>query len=584
MKALLNERYGMKRQLKELIGDNCQEIIVSEEYYDVIREITVEEIANLISDPGVECAQQLSQKFAVVHLPLDGLTCDEAYQLTPYEEVPNLYGLYGRRSVAAAGISAVVNLPALQLTGRGTLVGVIDTGIDYTHEAFVYEDSTSKVVRLWDQTGIGNAPSGFLFGTEYTQQQLNEAINADDPYSVVPETDEDGHGTFLAGVAAGRENREEAFIGAAPDAELIIVKLKPAKQCIRNFYLIDENAIAYQMHDVILGVRYCIDMAKKLKKPISIVLGGGDNMGPHDGNSYSEQILAEVGANRGAVVHVAAGNEANLYHHYRGNYQKDNEYEEVQFNVGEGERGFYISFWNNIPDRFTVRLVSPSGGDTGKILFKTGQKQKITFIQEATEILIEYVFVESRTGEQAIFIRLRNPSPGIWTLYVYGEIVIDGVYDMYLPREGFVLPATRFLQPDPYTTVTTPSTNPGTITVGAYNDITGSLYISSGRGYTRGNAIKPDLVAPGVNVIGPYPRNTYGTMTGTGVATAITGGASSILLQWGIVEGNLPRMDTIIAKTFLIRGARRRDALTYPNREWGYGELDLISTFGSIQT
>lgn len=573
----------MKRQLELLLDSGCQEIITSEEYYDVIREITIEEVAKIILDPNISCAQQLSEDYAVLYLPLNDMGCDEAYQLTPYQEVPNLYGLYGKRAVAAAGITDVVNLPALQLTGRGVLIGIIDTGIDYTHQAFIYEDDSSKVIRMWDQTGVGNPPQGFYFGTQYTNEQINEAIQAEDPFAVVPERDEIGHGTFLAGVAAGRENNAEAFIGAAPDAELVVVKLKPAKKCIRDFYLIDEDAIAYQTADVLLGVNYCLSVAKALQRPIAIVLGGGDNMGPHDGQSYAEQILANVGANTGVVMNIAAGNEANLYHHYRGHFKEDEEMQEVQFNVAENERGFYISFWNNIPDKYSIRLLSPSGGDTGNVPFKTGQKQQITFIEESTEILIEYIFVEARTGEQAIFIRLKNPSPGIWTMYVYGDIVIDGIYDMYLPREGFAKPDTRFLQPDPYTTVTTPATNTATITVGAYNDITGSLYLSSGRGLTRADSIKPDMVAPGVNVIGPYPNNDYGTMTGTGVATAITGGATALLLQWGIVEGNLPSMDTTIAKTYLIRGANRRDALTYPNREWGYGELDLINTFKSLE-
>ncbi|WP_170311496.1 S8 family peptidase [Vallitalea okinawensis] len=574
----------MKRQDNQLFETNCQEIITSEEYIDVVREVTDEEIEANIDNPEYACVHQLNDQYGVFYVSREGLTCDEAYRMTPYQEVPNLYGLYGKRAVAAAGIAEVQNLPALQLTGLDVLIGVVDTGIDYTHEAFIYEDDTTKIVRLWDQTGVGNPPEGFKFGTEYDDTQINEALLADDPFSLVAEMDDIGHGTFIAGAAAGRENNSENFIGAAPDADLVIVKLKPAKECIKEFYLVNKDAIAYQSHDVVLGVNYCLDMARELNRPIVILLGCGDNMGPHNGQTITEMVLAEVGMNSGVIVTVPAGNEANLYHHYRGIFREDEESQDVQFNVPEGEEGFYLSFWNNIPDKYTVGLISPRGTATGQIPFKTDQKQEITFIEERTEILIEYAFVEKRTGDQAIFIRLKYPSPGIWTLIVYGDIVLNGIYDIYLPREGFVDPLTRFLQPDPYTTVTSPATNPATITVGAYNDITSSLYLSSGRGLTRGLAIKPDLVAPGVNVIGPYPRGEYGSMTGTGVSTAITAGACALLLQWGVIQNNLPSMDTVIAKTFLIRGAYRRPAIEYPNREWGYGELDLINTFRIIET
>lgn len=560
-------------------NENCQEIITSDDYIDVVRELELIGLAEQMEGNGAGCVQILSNQFGVFHIKREDMSCDELYQIQPYQEVPNIFGINGQRAVYSAGISAVFKLPALQLTGNDVIIGIVDTGIDYTHEAFIYEDGTSKILSIWDQTVAGNPPEGFKYGSEYNVDQINEALLAEDPLSVVPEQDEIGHGTFIAGVAAGRENKKENFIGAAPDASLVVVKLKQAKKCLREFYSIKDNAIGFQSNDLILGINYLIKKAKSLNRPIVLLLGLGDNMGPHDGFTFTEKILERYSRVPGVIITVAGGNEANKRHHYEGEYDKDEEFQSLQFNVPEGEKGFYISFWNYTPDKYIISLTSPRGTETGKIPSRHEQKQAITFIAETTEILIEYVTIEARTGDEAIFIRLKNPSPGLWNMNVYGELIVNGRYDLWLPREGFVEPNTTFLSPDPRTTVTTPSTNINTITVGAYNDVTKSLYVASGRGPTRSFEIKPDIVAPGVDVSGPLPKNIYGSMSGTSIATAITAGACALLMEWGFVKGNDPKMDTLTAKSLLIRGATRRPSLIYPNPEWGFGEIDLLNTF-----
>lgn len=576
--GFLSEGEKMKRQV------DCHEIITSDDYIDVVRESDFPSTIDGEQEERDNCIQRLNEQYSIYYLPKGDIDCDEMYKIQPYVEVPNVFGLE-KRAVEAAGIPAVFSLPALNLMGQGTLIGVIDTGIDYTHPAFIFEDGTSKIVNIWDQSLGGNPPEGFLFGTEFSQAQLNEALKAEDPLTVVPELDDNGHGTFLAGVAAGRENKKENFIGAAPDAELIVVKVKGVKKCLREFYLIRKGAVGFQSNDILLGINYVLQKAKQIGKPIVILLGCGDNMGPHDGNTFTEKTLELYARLSGVVITVPAGNEASLGHHYHGNYQVDNEdgFESVQFNVADNEPGFYINFWNYMPDKFSIALTSPSGTDTGQIPFRVDQKQEITFIAEKTQILVEYAFVEGRTGDEAIFIRLKDPSPGIWNLKVFGELVVDGRYDIWLPREGFAKKETVFLAPDPYITMTTPSTNKTTITVGAFNDITKSLYIPSGRGLTRDLIVKPDLVAPGVNVLGPIANGQYGFMSGTSIATALVAGASALLLEWGFVKGNNEKLDTITAKTYLVRGANRRESLDYPNREWGFGELNLLNTFKLIE-
>lgn len=131
-------------------------------------------------------------------------------------------GTLDRPNLESAGITQVQQQPYLNLSGRGVLIGIVDTGINYTQDIFRYEDGTSKIQFIYDQTIIGKPPEGFYLGTDYTNAQINEALNAENPYDIVPHQDTSGHGTFLASIAAGRELN--GYIGAAPDAELIIVK------------------------------------------------------------------------------------------------------------------------------------------------------------------------------------------------------------------------------------------------------------------------------------------------------------------------------------------------------------------------
>ncbi|WP_242985465.1 S8 family peptidase [Vallitalea okinawensis] len=574
-------RQALSDSVREL---NCQEVIKSDNYADIIR---IYYAATLQSDAelfGADCYQVLNPTHVALHIPIDDQSCDEVYKNIPHVEVPDVYGL-ASRSLEAAGVSPIFKMPGLQLTGRDVLIGIIDTGIDYTHPAFIYEDNTTKIHSIWDQTGDGPAPQGYNYGTEYTEEQINEALASDDPLSIVPEKDEIGHGTFLAGIAAGREDPQENFSGAAPDSTLVIVKLKEAKKCVRDYYLIEENVPAYQSNDILVAIRYLARKSSELNMPLVILFAGETNMGPHDGNSIVERYFDSIVKFNGVVNVVPSGNEADAGHHFRGEFLMTEQQQiDMQLNVDDNERGFFINIWNYAPDKLSIALTSPTGTYTDKIPFATGKKQEITLTLEKTDILVEYQIAEVRSGDQATFIRLKNPTPGVWTITVFGDNIINGTFDAYLPQKGFIREETKFLKPDPYVTCTDPGTTSNIITVGGYNDVSRSLYFASGRGLTRSNNIKPDLVAPAVSVTGTTPDGGYSTMTGTSVASAITAGASALLLQWGIVEGNDETIDTLGARNYLIRGARRRDTLKYPNREWGYGELDLLNTFKEIQS
>lgn len=561
--------------------NSCEEAITSDEYVDIIIETDYINIETELEDFGAACFQKLTDDTAVFHIKTGNIdACLDYLKKIPTDFAPNLYGIQGERSIAAAGIQEVFENKALDLNGSGVIIGIIDTGIEYSHEAFIYEDKTSKILSIWDQSGTGNPLDGFLFGSEYTNKQINEAINADDPLTVVPEIDEDGHGTFVAGIAAGRPNRKEKFIGAAPDADLIIVKLKEAKKCLKELFLLKSGATAYQTNDILLGANYILKKAKEYNRPVVILFSGASNLGPHTGNVFLERTFAKYGRKAGVVMVLAAGNEGNTAHHYRGHFNNE-EQKEVLFNISEKERGILFGIWNKIPDQYSVQLISPTRKTTGKIPFVIGRKEIVEFIFEGTEVLVEYT-VDYRTADQITVVRLKDPTPGVWTLVVNGDIIIYGEFDIWLPIENFIEKETVFLEPDPYITVVNPANNTETITIGAYNDVTKAIYLPSSKGYNRNDQVKPDIVAPGVNVSGPYLKNSYGVMSGSSVAAAITAGAGALLLEWGIIKENNTTMDTMAVKTYLIIGARRREPLYYPNREWGYGELDLFNTFTSL--
>lgn len=560
--------------------NNCNEAIMSNEYIDLI--VPYEEsLEDEILKFKPECLQIIDNQYAIFHIKLgkrDVFDLLEEFQLS-ISSIPVVVGPYGKSSLDASGILEIQTNPYVPLRGNGVLIGVIDSGIDYTHKVFKFEDNTTKIISIWDQTIQGKPPIGFVYGTEYTMDQINEALEAEDPFEIVPSKDLSGHGTFIAGAAAGREVIEEDFIGAAPDANLIVVKLKEAKKIVTDFYSIFSHDVpAYESTDLMMGIKYLSEKAVRLGKPVVCIIGLGTNLGSHDESSIMESYIEDFGRVEGQIVVVAAGNEANLGHHYSGELTTV-EYRNVEINVPKGEEGFYLNLWSRGPDILSVAITSPTGEYIGRIAPRVTKREEISLVLEKTNITIYNELFEPQSGNQQIFIRLLNPTEGIWTVTVFGDLVVNGRFDIWMNRSGWILEETKFLQPDAYTTITEPGTPDSVITLGGYDHATGALYINSSRGLNREDDMKPDIVAPGVNVYGALPVNVFGYMTGTSVSAAITGGAAALLLEWGFILGNDEQIDTRIALHYFIRGARRDEALNYPNREWGYGELDFLGIF-----
>lgn len=518
----------------------------------------------------------ISGNLAVVSVPPDANEEFEALQQEVgaiYE--PVLYGLNAIEAVVQSNISIFHTYPFGELRGNGVIIGFVDTGIQYTNTLFKYEDNTTRIIEMWDQSIEGNGTLTFKYGTVYTEAQINEALSSSNPLSIVPSTDENGHGTFLAGVAAGNERGVPGgYVGGAPDATLAVVKLRPARQYIRDYYLINEDAVAYQDTDYLAGLDYLLGLSIRKNMPIVICTGLGTNQGGHSGRTFAETYLEGASTFEDTIFVLSAGNEANQGHHYSGSVTQGGT-SVFEVNVGPDERGFVMGLWTDPPDKLTVAVRSPLGGNTQRIPINEVQPQEYTFPLEQTRLQVLYNNSQLTSGEEVITLRFVNPTPGIWAITVYGENVISGRYNVWLPRQGFIDADTRFLQPDVFTTITAPGNAFYNITVGAYNGADQSIYAASSRGPTREMTILPTLTAPGVNVEGPNLIGGYTTYSGTSVSAAVTASACVLLLEWAVIKGNLRLMSTRIARNILIRGAKRTPNTVYPNNVEGYGKLDL---------
>ena len=559
--------------------NNNQANVTNEDYVEFVVRINNLVLSYAISNPNVYL-QPLSIEYGILYIPS---SLENEFETTSglqiIQELPKCLGLMGRESLEAAGIINVQNQPYLNLRGNGTLVAIIDTGIDFTNSAFTYEDNTTKIEVIWDQTVNGNAPKGFLFGTEYTKENINNALQEDIPTNILPHRDTNGHGTFLASVAAGREELGTSKIGAAPDCSLIVVKLKEAKSYMKKRTGIDINTpYVYSSTDIMQAIEYVINKSSELNMPISICIGLGTNEGGHDGLSIFEEYISRIAIRNNTVVSCAMGNEGRARRHIMATIPEDGAIKNIEIRVSEGETGFSVFIYATEPDKLSVAITSPTGEFVDAVPVRSTQFFETSLLFEKSQVGVRYVFASEKSATEAIFVRILQPTPGLWTLRIKGDVIINGRFHAWLPISNFLQLETYFLESVADYTITMPATSEGVLSVGAYDDSSDILYVSTSRGPTRLNSQNPTITAPDVNVLGANI-----TMTGTSVAAAICAGACALLLEWAIVEKNEQVFNTTRAKAYLISGATRREALDYPNYQWGYGILDLIAAFGALR-
>lgn len=581
---------------------DCSSLIVSEETGDYIIESNSLYFEQIQRQDGV-CISCVNDTWCILYTNYPGSRNINIQQ--GYYSVPKLYGLMDTTSFDASGITATLNQPLLNVRGQGVLIGFLDTGIDYLREDFKVSDGRTRIAAVWDQTiqsvnyeeDTGEAAGteqydrkqaqGMVqYGTVYTREVINAALAAEregqNPYDIVPSRDENGHGTFLAGVAAASETAD--YIGAAPDAEILMVKLKPAKKYLRDFYLLPERVEAYSETDMMMGVRFLQQYAIREKKPLVICVGLGTASGSRTGALPFADLLNTLARQVNTVVVTCTGNEANNRTHTSGLAVSDTEPSEIEITVGAGERGFVMEIWAESLDILSVAITSPSGERIPRIPARIDTGGVYNFLLERSQVAVDYRVVESASGYEVIFMRFINPAQGIWKIHVYSLTNIVGRYNAWLPLKQFLSGDTYFLNSNPSTTLTEPGAAERVISVGAYNHITDASYAASGRGYTATGLIKPDFVAPGVDVYGVRAGGGYTTRTGTSVAAAHAAGAAALLLTWGVTDGNLPYMGTNEVKSVLIRGAKRENSTVYPNNIYGYGKMDVIEAFNKLRT
>lgn len=566
---------------------DCSSLIVSEETGDYIIEYNSLYFEQIQRQDGV-CISCINDTWCILYTNYPGSRNINIQQ--GYYSVPKLYGLMDTTSFDASGITATLNQPLLNVRGQGVLIGFLDTGIDYLREDFKASGGRTRIAAVWDQTiqsvnyeeDTGEAAGteqydreqvqGMVqYGTVYTREDINAALAAEregqNPYDIVPSRDENGHGTFLAGVAAASETAD--YIGAAPEAEILMVKLKPAKKYLRDFYLLPERVEAYSETDMMMGVRFLQQYAIREKKPLVICVGLGTASGSRTGALPFADLLNTLARQVNTVVVTCTGNEANNRTHTSGLAVSDTEPSEIEITVGADERGFVMEIWAESLDILSVAITSPSGERISRIPARIDTGGVYNFLLERSQVAVNYRVVESASGYEVIFMRFINPAQGIWKIHVYSLTNIVGRYNAWLPLKQFLSGDTYFLNSNPSTTLTEPGAAERVISVGAYNHITDASYVASGRGYTATGLIKPDFVAPGVDVYGVRAGGGYTTRTGTSVAAAHAAGAAALLLTWGVTNGNLPYMGTNEVKSVLIRGAKRENNTVYPNNIYG---------------
>lgn len=582
----------------------CEEMIYSNEYSDYIINFFegLEGAEDLYRDG---CVNPIIERIAILHTPRaqDYLTNLEQ---TPYSFIPKAFGLMDSSNIEAIGVKRVKNSELLNIDGKNVMIGVIDTGIDYTNPLFLNEDGTTRINVIWDQTiaGFGKSENNngvsldgnledirgnssiiieeiptALYGTAFSRAQINEALRQEDPYSIVPSRDENGHGTFMTGIAAGGRNEENDFEGIASGAEIAVVKLKEAKPYLREYFGIPQDVPAYAESDVIYAIEYLLRCADARNMPISILIGVGSSNGGHMGLTFIERYLTTILENPGVMVSVPAGNEGNERLHYAGEIEEGNNELQVEFNVADGQETLVMEFWGNAPTTFAIGLVSPQGDRIERIPPRFGREEEVRFPLANTTVYVAYQLVETFSGEEFIFIRLTNATPGLWRLMVYGGDERRGRFNIWMPLRQFLQDDTYFLLANPENTLTVPGNAPLVTAMTAYNHLNGSIYADASRGFINRNIVKPDMTAPGVSVMGPGLRKNFVRRTGTSVAAAHAAGVYALFLQWNIDNPELGTFYAAQIQNFFFKSAERESDLEYPNVIWGYGIMDAEQVF-----
>lgn len=505
--------------------------------------------------------EELIAGYGIITLPESFIEPLAAMEEIEFVEKPkSIYPSDYEGNIASCITPVTVGAP--NLTGRGVLVGVIDSGIDIYNSSFRNTDGSTRILYLYDQT----------LGREFSSEEINQAISAPNRqqgFDIVPSLDVSGHGTAVASIAAGRGAADNILVqGVATESELIIVKLNTKGQ---NSFPMTTNLMR--------AFHYVVMKAIFLKRPIAINLSFGNTYGSHDGTSLVERFIDNVSEIGRTVICIGSGNEGAASGHVSGRLTNSFENRVIEFSVGEYERSFNLQIWKNYVDEFDIELTAPN---LESIVITMNQTGTLRNVLPETDLLIFVGTPKPYGVNQEIFIDFLPKSTylttGIWKVTFLPKKIVVGEYKLYMPSSTVRGSATRFLIPSLLRTLTIPSTASKIITVGAYDTRYRAYVDFSGRGYVEQAAgligsAKPDIVAPGVGIVAATSTGTN-TFTGTSFAAPFVTGGAALLMEWGIVRGNDPYLYGEKMKAALRRGASPLfENMSYPNERVGYGAL-----------
>ncbi|HHQ4155020.1 S8 family peptidase [Clostridium perfringens] len=499
--------------------------------------------------------EDLGYGFGILIIKVNDLNRIIELEGLQYIELPKILYTSAYDSNRASCIPSVWN--NYNLTGEGILVGFLDTGIDYTHNAFKDADGNTRIEYIYDLEN----------GVVYDKNKINEALKSEDPFSVVPEIDLSGHGTHVAGIACAGGNINFDNYGVAYKSSIAMVKIT------------GENSLRAALSTQLMrGLKFLMDKSNEINKPLVVNISLSTNDGSHNGSSLLEKYIQTFTQLQKAVIVVAAGNEGNSAHHVGGKMKKE---EDLDLNIGDGEKGIILDFFKPVLVDVSVEVISPTGISTGPMELSESYKERFV----GREKIVVY-----STGPKPFDIQGQTTisilplgdtiTSGGWRIIVRKLNNYEGYFDIWLPIAEGLNERTRFLQPSVYNTLGIPATVEGVISVGSYNFLNNNLSAFSGRGVVRPEwLIKPDLVAPGENILSTVEEQGFDTKSGTSMAAPQVSGICALLFEWGIIRNNDPFLYGERIKYYLIKGAKRTIfGEAYPNPDLGYGFVCLDRT------